>query len=241
MEPSSQSVTDWSDQQVAAALKAAKTKLERVRQKLHEPLAVVGVGCQFPGAAGVDRFWDLLQQGGCPIRPTPTQRWSEALTATADKEPGKITANQGAFLDDVDQWDAAFFGISPREAVSLDPQQRLLLTVTWEALEHAGIDPDQLRGSRTGVFIGMCSNDYLHHLTKRDVTQIDAYLGTGNAHGAAAGRLSYFFNWQGPSVGDRHGLFVVLGGRASGCVSLRRGRLRHGGRGRRESDHVSGY
>ena len=91
------------------------------------------------------------------------------MTATVDKEPGKITANQGAFLDDVDLWDATFFGISPREAVSLDPQHRLLLTVTWEALEHAGIDPDQLRGSRTGVFIGICSNDYLHHLTKRDV------------------------------------------------------------------------
>ena len=119
MDPSSQVVRERSDQQVASALLAAKTKLERVRQRLHEPLAVVGIGCQFPGAAGVDRFWDLLVQGRCPIRSTPRQRWSEAFTAAVDKEPGKVTANQGAFLDDVDQWDASFFGISPREAVSL--------------------------------------------------------------------------------------------------------------------------
>ncbi|MHB8974801.1 MAG: type I polyketide synthase, partial [Pirellulaceae bacterium] len=200
MEPTSHTVADRANQHVVAALLAAKTKLEQVRQKLHEPLAVIGVGCRFPGATGAAGFWDLLQRGHCPIRSTPQARWDETLLARREKELGKITANQGGFLDDVDLWDASFFGVSPREAASLDPQQRLLLSITWEALEHAGIDPDHLRGSRTGVFIGICSNDYLHRLTTRDISHIDAYLGTGNAHGAAAGRLSYYFNWQGPST-----------------------------------------
>ncbi len=142
----------------------------------------------------------MLVDGECPITQAPADRWSPALASTHEKEPGKITANQGAFLEDIDKWDGAFFGISRREATSLDPQHRLLMTVAWEALEHAGLDPDQLRGSRSGIFVGMCSSDYLHLLTSRELPQIDAYLGTGNAHGAAVGRLSYYLNWQGPSI-----------------------------------------
>ena len=186
---------------MAAALHAAKTKLQRVRERLHEPLAVIGIGCRFPGAQGPDHFWDMLQRGHCPISDTPAERWSDSLTATEDKQQGKITANQGAFLDAIDhvgRLRSSVFRVA-RPCRSI-PQHRLLMTVTWEALEHAGLDPDQLRGSRTGVFVGMCSSDYLHHLAKRDLRQIDAYLGTGNAHGAAVGRLSYFLNWQGPCV-----------------------------------------
>ena len=145
-------------------------------------------------------FWDMLSEGACSIGPTPGSRWDGSLKASQDQQPGKITANQGAFLEDIDLWDAAFFGVSPREANSLDPQHRLLMTAAWEALEHAGLDADQLRGSRTGVFVGMCGSDYLHRLTSRGLPQIDAYLGTGNAHGAAVGRFSYFFHWQGPCV-----------------------------------------
>ena len=169
MEPSSQTATDWSDQQVAAALMAAKTKLERVRQKLHEPLAVVGVGCQFPGAAS-GSFLGSAPARRLPHSPHATRPMERITDSHGGKGARQDHCQSRPFLDDVDQWDAAFFGISPREAVSLDPQQRLLLTVTWEALEHAGIDPDQLRGSRTGVFIGICSNDYLHQLTKCDIT-----------------------------------------------------------------------
>jgi acyl transferase domain-containing protein/acyl carrier protein len=142
----------------------------------------------------------LLKEGRCAISQTPTDRWSASLRASAEKEPGKVTANCGAFLDAVDQFDATFFGISPRETESLDPQHRLLLEVAWETLEHAGIDPHQTRDSRTGVFLGICSNDYVSLLGARDRTRIDAYLGTGNAHSTAAGRLSYFMHWQGPSV-----------------------------------------
>ncbi len=195
-----QTINNSTDPQVAAALHAATTKLQRVRERMHEPLAVIGVGCRFPGSHGPTRFWEMLVHGHCPISQTPKDRWSDSLTATQTKQQGKITSNQGAFLEDVDRWDAAFFGISRREAVSLDPQHRLLLTVAWETLEHAGLDPDQLRGSRTGVFVGMCSSDYLHRLTTRELPQIDAYLGTGNAHAAAVGRLSYLLHWQGPSI-----------------------------------------
>ena len=167
---------------------------------------------------------------------TPDDRWSETLKASEDKQKGKITANQGALLDSIDQWDASFFGISRREAVSLDPQHRLLMTVTWEALEHAGLDPDQLRGSRTGVFVGMCSGDYLHQLTARERQQIDAYLGTGNAHGAAVGRLSYFLNWQGPSHRCRYGLLLLTDRRPLRRPKPAGPRLRYGGGGRREPD-----
>ena len=109
------------------------------------------------------------------------------------------------------------------------------MTVTWEALEHAGLDPDELRGSRTGVFVGMCSNDYLHRLTTRDLSQIDAYLGTGNAHGAAAGRLSYFLNWQGPCTAIDTACSSSLTAVHLAVRSLRQ-RLRHGTGRRSESD-----
>lgn len=192
--------SSWSDEQVTAALSSAKSKLETLRNKLREPLAVIGLGCRFPQASGPDQFWKLLKDGGCAITETPEDRWDSSLKAGNDKDPGKVTANRGGFLDGVDQFDASFFGIARREAETIDPQQRLLLEVTWETVEHAGLDAGQLRASRTGVFVGICSNDYLHRLTTRDRSSIDAYLGTGNAHGAAAGRLSYFMNWQGPSV-----------------------------------------
>lgn len=190
----------WTDEQVSAALSQAKDKLQSLGDKLGEPLALIGIGCRFPQASGPDRFWDLLRHGRCAVAETPADRWETSLGASLDKEPGKITANCGAFLDSVDRFDAAFFGITRREAATLDPQHRLLLEVAWETLEHAALDPDRLRGSRTGVFVGMCSNDYLYRLTRRDRETIDAYLGTGNAHSAAAGRLSYFMNWQGPSM-----------------------------------------
>ena len=205
------------------------------RQKLHEPLAIVGVGCRFPDAADPDHFWKLLRQGHCPIRVTPHERWSESLLASREKEPGRITANQGAFLDDVDRWDAAFFGISPREAASLDPQQRLLLTVTWEALEQAGLNPDRLRESRTGVFLGMCGSDYLHRLAGATRHRSMPISGLEMAHGAAAGRLSYFFHWHGPSTAIDTACSSSLVAIHFAARKLRRG-LRSGSGRWRESD-----
>lgn len=190
----------WTDQQVSETLSRARAKMKSLRNRLGEPLAIIGIGCRFPGATGPDAFWNSLREGQCSIRETPEDRWDRSLRAGSEKEPGKITANQGGYLDQVDRFDAPFFGIARREAESLDPQQRILLETAWETLEHASLDPHRLRGSRTGVFVGICSNDYSQLLAARDRDCIDAYVGTGNSHSTAAGRLSYFLNWRGPSV-----------------------------------------
>jgi acyl transferase domain-containing protein len=127
---------------------------------------------------------------------------------------------QGSFLEQVDMFDAAFFGIAPREAVSIDPQQRLLLEVSWEALEHAGLPPHKLKGSRTGVFIGISGNDYAH-LLLRNSSDPDAYLGTGNANSIAANRLSYMFDFRGPSLAIDTACSSSLVALHTACESLR--------------------
>ncbi|QDU91226.1 Erythronolide synthase, modules 3 and 4 [Pirellulimonas nuda] len=186
---------------IAAALKDARSRLRQARDAQHEPLAVVGIGCRFPGAADLDAYWRLLSEGRSGLSDVPADRWGHAeLAATAAKQPGKIASSRGGFLDGVDQFDAGFFGLSSREAASLDPQHRVFFETAWTALEDAGLETSRLRGSRTGVFLGICSNDYLHLLTQRDASQIDAYLGTGNAHSTAVGRLSYWLGLVGPSV-----------------------------------------
>lgn len=186
-------------QQLLEALRQTKAKMERVRERLSEPLAIVGVGCRFPDASNPDEYWNMLSQGR-RVELRTGNRWSESLTAEREKQAGRITANRGSFLDQIDQFDTGFFGISGREAAMLDPQQRLLLEVAWETFENAAIDPWQCRGGRVGAFVGICSNDYLHRLTDRPYETIDTYLSTGNSHGAAAGRLSYFMDWRGPAV-----------------------------------------
>ncbi|MBB3210249.1 acyl transferase domain-containing protein [Rhodopirellula rubra] len=184
---------------VLEALRKTKAGMQRLGDRLSEPLAVVGIGCRFPAAPSPDAFWNLLQNGDAADTHAG-DRWSSELASGQEKQPGRITANRVGWLDQIDQFDAAFFGISGREAVSLDPQQRLLLEVAWETLENAGIAPQSCRGRRVGAFVGMCSNDYLYRLTRRDPEAIDTYMSTGNAHGAAAGRLSYVMDWRGPSV-----------------------------------------
>ncbi|MDY7093375.1 MAG: SDR family NAD(P)-dependent oxidoreductase [Acidobacteriota bacterium] len=165
-----------------------------------EPIAVVGVGCRFPGADGPEAFWRLLEDGVDAIRPVPAERWdAEALYAPEAATPGKSNTRWGGFLEQVDRFDADFFGISPREAARMDPQQRLLLEVAWSALEHAGVVPGELEGSATGVFVGISTNDY-RHLQYGAPELIDAYAGTGNAASIAANRLSYLLDLRGPSV-----------------------------------------
>jgi acyl transferase domain-containing protein/acyl-CoA synthetase (AMP-forming)/AMP-acid ligase II len=160
-----------------------------------EPIAIVGMGCRFPGAANLEQFWHLLQAGQDAITPVPRDRWE-----ASEFNPETITGmHWGGFLADLDQFDPQFFGISGREASRIDPQQRLLMEVTWEALEHAGERPDQLAGSATGVFMGLASQDY-SWLQLSDLDAIDAYAGTGNAHSIAANRLSYWLDWRGPSI-----------------------------------------
>ncbi|HZN17320.1 MAG TPA: beta-ketoacyl synthase N-terminal-like domain-containing protein, partial [Micromonosporaceae bacterium] len=168
-----------------------------------EPVAVVGLGCRFPGGAdGPGAFWGLLERGGDAVGEVPRERWDVDAFYDPDPDaPGKMYTRSGSFVYGIDQFDPGFFGISPREAVSLDPQQRLLLEVAWEALEHAGQVPARLAGSRTGVFVGLISNEYMQlQLKLDDPSAIDAYYGTGGIGSAVAGRLSYLLGLHGPSM-----------------------------------------
>ncbi|MFC7548700.1 SDR family NAD(P)-dependent oxidoreductase [Plantactinospora sp. GCM10030261] len=165
-----------------------------------EPIAVVGLACRVPGADGPDEFWRLLRDGVDATGPVPRGRWDvDALHSDDPLEPGTIYARRGGFLPTVDTFDAEFFGISAVEAESMDPQQRLLLEVAWEALEHAGIPADRLRGTRSGVFAGLSIDDY-KGLQIADPSRIDGYTGTGNLFCVAAGRLSYVLGLRGPSM-----------------------------------------
>ena len=173
------------------------------REDQAEPIAIVGIGCRFPGAADPEAFWQLLRDGRDAVTEVPAERWDiNALYDPNPGTPGKMSTRWGGFLEQVDQFDPHFFGISPREATHMDPQQRLLLEVAWEALENAGQAPDRLAGSRTGVFIGIGGIDYSYlQIRYGDFPfDIDAYAGTGNAHSVAANRLSYLLDLRGPSL-----------------------------------------
>ncbi|HEX6042106.1 type I polyketide synthase, partial [Longimicrobium sp.] len=165
-----------------------------------EPIAIVGIGCRFPGADGPEAFWRLLWEGTDAVTEVPADRWDvDALYDPDPAVPGRMTTRWGGFLDGVDRFDAAFFGIAPREAARMDPQQRLLLEVAWEALEDAGLDPDRLAGSPTGVFVGISTSDYGQRQFT-DPALSDAYAGTGGSLSIAANRLSYVLDLRGPSL-----------------------------------------
>ena len=194
----------------AALLKRSLVAIDQLKDKLaaaerarSEPIAIIGIGCRFPG--GVDSpeaFWELLHSGRDAVTEVPPQRWD--VERYYDPNPdavGKSYTRWGSFVDDVDRFDAPFFGISPREAVSMDPQQRLLLEVSWEALERAGVAPSSLAGSRTAVYIGITTGDYSGLMNEaRGLGNGDAYTPSGTAHSVAAGRLSYFLGLHGPNV-----------------------------------------
>jgi amino acid adenylation domain-containing protein/thioester reductase-like protein len=165
----------------------------------NEPIAIVGMACRFPGADSTEAFWENLVAGVDSISEVPADRWSLDTFYSEDGGPGRMTTRWGGFLDDISGFDAGFFGISPREASRIDPQQRLLLETAWQAFEDAGIPPNSLSGQPIGVFVGISSFDYSRRLFA-DVEQVDAYAGTGNAHSVAANRLSYQFNFRGPSL-----------------------------------------
>jgi len=193
------------NQRLARALQAIEKLQARVtelQQASTEPIAIIGLGCRFPGGANSPAaFWQLLEQGVDAISPVPGDRWDADTYHDPNPETaGKIVTRYGGFVDHLQEFDAAFFGIAPKEAVSLDPQQRLLMEVSWEAMEHAGVVPEQWAGRPVGVFVGISSNDYSQHLLQRPETDIDAYLATGNSHSVAAGRLSYSLGLTGPSL-----------------------------------------
>lgn len=182
-------------------IRELRARLEAAERSRREPIAVIGIGCRFPGGVdGPDAFWRFLCERGDGIAEIPGDRWDLATYYDPDPDaPGKMYARHGGFLDAVDRFDAAFFGISPREAASMDPQQRLLLEVSWEALEHAAHAPDTLSGTATGVYVGMANSDY-GRMVWSDVAGIDAYAASGSSFSVAAGRLSYLLGLRGPSL-----------------------------------------
>lgn len=186
-----------------AAIRELRARLDEAQRAQHEPIAVIGMGCRFPGGANSpEQFWELLATGTDAIRETPPDRWDvEALYDPDPETAGKITSRFGGYLDQIDQFDPYFFGIAPSEAVWMDPQQRLMLQVAWEALEAAGQTRDSLAGSQTGVFVGVHSHsiDY-YFMQTQALDEISVYTGTGTSHSVTGGRLSYLFDLRGPNV-----------------------------------------
>ncbi|BCL80784.1 hypothetical protein ccbrp13_32490 [Ktedonobacteria bacterium brp13] len=167
----------------------------------HDLIAVIGVGCRFPGnITNPQEFWQLLLTGQDAVGEVPASRWDLRQYYHPDPaQPGKTYQRHGAFLKDIDQFDPAFFGISAVEARQMDPQQRLLLEVSYEVCEDAGIPIEQLAGQAVGVFLGLCTNEY-GTLGRHDLSRINAYTNAGIAGSIAANRLSYCFDWHGPSL-----------------------------------------
>nr|QEO74387.1 AMP-dependent synthetase and ligase [uncultured bacterium] len=184
---------------VMPPLPSAASAGKRAADGRREQFAIVGMACRFPGSGNSpEQYWSFLERGGDASREVPSDRFNIDAHYDSDRSvPGKMATRHGCFLDSVNHFDASFFGVAPREAHMLDPQQRLLLEVGYEALENAGIAPDQLEGSPTGVFVGISSIDYAV-LTTHDHSRVGPYFGTGTAHATACGRLSYFLGLQGP-------------------------------------------
>lgn len=206
------------------AIDDLQARLDAMERAKTEPIAVIGMGCRFPGGADNPAlFWQLLMKGIDAITGLPGDRWDIDAYYDSDPDaPGKMYIRHGGFLDRIDRFDAPFFGISPREAACMDPQHRLVLEVSWEALEHAGIVPASLAGSKAGVFLGIGQNDYGQlKLHGGDMSKIDTYDGTGNLFCFAAGRTAYVLGLQGPNMAIDTACSSSLVAVHQACQSLR--------------------
>ena len=191
--------------------------------RAQEPVAIIGMSCRFPGAKDPESFWRLLRDGVDAVSEVPADRWPAGRFYHPDPAvPGKSVSIWGGFLDRIDYFDPFFFGISPREAENMDPQQRLLLELSFEALEDAGLVKDRIAGSSTGVFLGLSVNEYsLKQFA--DPLRITGHSGTGSALSIAANRISYFYDFHGPSIALDTACSSSLGAVHLACRSLASG------------------
>ncbi|WP_229070443.1 type I polyketide synthase [Actinoplanes sp. DH11] len=186
---------------VTADLQETKGRLRAAGARDREPIAITAVACRFPGGVSTpEQLWDLVLNGTDALSPFPTDRgWSlDGVFARDPKDEARGNTLEGGFIYDIPQFDPEFFGISPREALAMDPQQRLLLEGAWEAVERAGIDMATLRGTRTGVFVGIAGQGYGGNMYPPEGTEI--YIGTGTTPSVASGRIAYTFGLNGPAV-----------------------------------------
>ncbi len=213
-------------QKAFMAIEKLQAKLDAYKTNSHEPIAVIGMACRFPGGAdNLEKFWQLLLDETDAVQPIPEQRWphKDYYDPTGEK-PNTTYVNEAAFIGQVDGFDAEFFGIPPREANSIDPQHRLLLELAHESLQHAGIASSRLKNTQTGVFIGIGQHDYLQLLRETaDTDGEELYTGTGNGFCFASGRLSYLLGLQGPSFSIDTACSSSLVALHQACLSLRAG------------------
>ncbi|MBC9795257.1 non-ribosomal peptide synthetase/type I polyketide synthase [Sinomicrobium weinanense] len=208
------------------AVNKLQSQIKEMEQERQAPIAIVGMACRFPGNANdPEKFWELLRNGSDLVTEVPETRWDWKKYFDLDKgKEGRIYSKYGCFLENVDAFDARFFGISGRESGLMDPQQRLLLEVSWEAFERSGYNMEKLRGSDTGVFVGITTNDYAQHIFDKDSPEnIDAYFNTGNALNVAAGRISYILGLQGPSIAVDTACSSSLVAVHQACQAIRQG------------------
>lgn len=218
-------LSELSSVKLALMARQARAQLGAIARA--EPIAIIGMGCRFPGGANSpDEYWRLLRDGVDAVGPIPRSRWDvERLHDDDPSAPGKCSVRDGGFLDGVDQFDAPFFGIIRREAEKMDPQHRIFLEVAVEALDHAGLSRSTLAGSPTGVFVASYYNDYAE-LQLADRESIDARSLTGMLHSVLANRLSYLLDLRGPSLSIDTACSSSLVAVHLACQSLRSGESR---------------
>ena len=208
----------------ALALRKKQSELDAAESARTEPIAIIGMGCRFPGAGNPDAYWRLLQDGVDAIREVPPERWDMDAWFDPDPEaPGKIYTRHGGFLSEIDRFDPQFFGISPREAIDLDPQQRLLLEVAWEAMENAGLAPDGLIDRAVGIFVGVSQTEYGSMMVwggRPEDTSAHVLTG-GLGISFTAGRLSYVLGLQGSALAVDTACSSSLVAIHAACQSLR--------------------
>jgi acyl transferase domain-containing protein/acyl carrier protein len=201
MTSNSQTMTEL--QRAGLALKTLRARLSKLEEAAHEPIAIVGLGCRFPGgAAAPEALWSLLERGADVVTEVPAWRWNKAALFDPEPgKPGKLYTLAAGWLEDVDRFDAGFFAIAPKEATSMDPQHRILLETCWMALEEAGEAVDRTRGAPVGMFLGITSMDYAQQTIQAGRPELlNGFYTTGVTFNGGAGRVAYTFGFTGPCM-----------------------------------------